>query len=170
MDWYRDGTDIAYFKNNFKRDGKYGLEKFHYTFTFTYTFPHDKDTVYFAYSLPYTYTDLCEDLDIMMADKRISTFVSRNTLCRTLAGNKCEYLTITSRENTSVDDPDRINKKGVVISARVHPGESVASWMMKGVIDFLVSDKIEAQALRKLFIFKIIPMLNPDGVINGNYR
>jgi len=52
----------------------------------------------------------------------------------------------------------------------VHPGETVGSWMMKGVIDFLTGDSIEAQALRKLFVFKIIPMLNPDGVINGNYR
>jgi len=60
--------------------------------------------------------------------------------------------------------------KGVVISARVHPGESVGSWMMKGVLDFLTSDCIEAKALRKLFIFKVIPMMNPDGVINGNYR
>ena len=170
VDWFRDGTNISYYKNNFKREGKFGLEKFYYTFTFTYTFPYDKDTVYFAYSLPYTYTDLCDDLTNLMADQRISSFVSRNTLCRTLAGNKCEYLTITSRENLPEDDPNRIKKRGVVITARVHPGESVGSWMMKGVIDFLVGDSIEAQALRKLFIFKIIPMLNPDGVINGNYR
>lgn len=100
----------------------------------------------------------------------MSGFTSRNTLCRTLAGNKCEYLTITSRENKVDDDTNKINKRGVVISARVHPGESVGSWMMKGVIDFLTSDCIEAEALRKLFIFKVIPMLNPDGVINGNYR
>jgi murein tripeptide amidase MpaA len=79
-------------------------------------------------------------------------------------------LTITSRENKADDDPTKIVKKGVVVSARVHPGESVSSWMMKGVIDFLTGDTIEAQALRRLFIFKIIPMLNPDGVINGNYR
>lgn len=57
-----------------------------------------------------------------------------------------------------------------MISGRVHPGETVGSWMMKGVIDFLTGDSLEAQALRKLFVFKIIPMLNPDGVINGNYR
>jgi hypothetical protein len=42
--------------------------------------------------------------------------------------------------------------------------------MMKGVIDFLISDAPEAKALRDQFVFKIIPMLNPDGVINGNYR
>lgn len=170
VEWFRGGEDISYYRNNFKREGKFGTEKFYYTFTFTYTFPVDRDTVYFAYSLPYTYTDLCDDLAKLMGDPRISTFVSRNTLCRTLAGNKCEYLTITSRETVPEDDPNRIKKRGVVVSARVHPGESVGSWMMKGVIDFLVSDCIEAQALRKLFIFKVIPMLNPDGVINGNYR
>ena len=42
--------------------------------------------------------------------------------------------------------------------------------MMKGVLDFLVGDSEEAKILRNNFIFKIIPMLNPDGVINGNYR
>jgi hypothetical protein len=41
---------------------------------------------------------------------------------------------------------------------------------MKGFIDFLLSDDPEAEHLRENFIFKIIPMLNPDGVINGNYR
>lgn len=43
--------------------------------------------------------------------------------------------------------------------------------MMRGVIDFLTDvDNQEAKLLREKFIFKIIPMLNPDGVINGNYR
>ena len=62
-------------------------------------------------------------------------------------------------------------RKGVVLTARVHPGESVGSWMMKGALDFLVdSDSVEAEYLRQNFVFKVIPMLNPDGVINGNYR
>ena len=169
-EWFRDGTDIAYYKNNFRREGKYGLDKNYYTFTFTYKFPYNKDSVYFAYSLPYTYTDWTEDLDKIMADPTKATFWSRNTLWRTIAGNKWEYLTITSRESKVEDSGNKIEKKGVVISARVHPGESVGSWMMKGVLEFLTSDLIEAQALRKLYIFKVIPMLNPDGVINGNYR
>ena len=61
-------------------------------------------------------------------------------------------------------------KEGVVITGRIHPGESNSSFMMKGVIDFLVSDDPVACELRDKFVFKIIPMLNPDGVINGNYR
>ena len=42
--------------------------------------------------------------------------------------------------------------------------------MMKGVIDFLTGPSKEAFLLRENFIFKLIPMLNPDGVISGNYR
>jgi murein tripeptide amidase MpaA len=63
------------------------------------------------------------------------------------------------------------NRKGIVITARVHPGESNSSFVMKGIIDFLTSsDNIEAISLRKNFIFKLVPMINVDGVILGNYR
>lgn len=42
--------------------------------------------------------------------------------------------------------------------------------MMKGLIDFLTGPSLDAKILRDNFVFKIVPMLNPDGVINGNYR
>jgi len=41
---------------------------------------------------------------------------------------------------------------------------------MAGVIDFLVSNNPTAKILREFIIFKIVPMLNPDGVYHGNYR
>ena len=41
---------------------------------------------------------------------------------------------------------------------------------MHGVIEFLTSNLPEANDLREKFIFKVVPMLNPDGVIYGNYR
>ncbi len=135
--------------------------------TFTYDFLFDDDTVYFAYCYPYTYTDIIEHLNIIMADPIKSKFCGRKTLCETLAGNKCEILTITSKQNSE----NKSKRKGVVLTARAHPGESVGSWMMKGAIDFLTDENNEeAEILRQNFVFKIIPMLTPDGVVNGNYR
>ena len=52
----------------------------------------------------------------------------------------------------------------------MHPGESNSSYLVHGVIKFLLSEAPEAAELRDKFIFKVIPMLNPDGVIYGNYR
>jgi murein tripeptide amidase MpaA len=56
----------------------------------------------------------------------------------------------------------------------VHPGETNASWMMEGLLDTLLNPKDEEKELvRNLkdhFEFYIVPMLNVDGVINGNYR
>ena len=66
--------------------------------------------------------------------------------------------------------PQNKYKKHVILTARVHPGETCASYIMQGVLDFLCSDKPEAKELRRRFIFKIVPMINPDGVIAGNYR
>ena len=74
--------------------------------------------------------------------------------------------------------PERLNqynlnhrhKKIIVLTARVHPGESNASYVMHGLLDFLTSDDPEAVEMRSHFIFKIVPMLNPDGVQFGNYR
>ena len=62
-----------------------------------------------------------------------------------LAGNKVEMLTITSKNNLE----NLSKRKGVFLSARVHPGESVGSWMMKGAIDFLTDENSEeAELLR----------------------
>ena len=40
--------------------------------------------------------------------------------------------------------------------------------MMKGFLDYITSDDPDAVTLRDNFVFKVIPMLNPDGVI-GEY-
>jgi hypothetical protein len=42
--------------------------------------------------------------------------------------------------------------------------------MIRGTLMFLTGNSPAAAALREAFIFIVIPMLNPDGVIQGNYR
>ena len=89
-------------------------------------------------------------------------------MCKTLAGNDCEMVIITNFRSKAEDIAFR---QSIIISSRVHPGESNSSYIVEGLIDYLVnSPDVEAENLRNKFVFKIIPMLNPDGVIAGNYR
>jgi hypothetical protein len=138
----------------------------YYTLTFTHTFAHSNDICYFSMCYPYTYTDLNHYLYSLQCSPQKAPRMKREVLCKTLAGNNCDLLTITE---PGCKSSELVNKRlGVVITARVHPGESNASYIMHGIIEYLLSD--EATSLRKKFVFKIVPMLNPDGVINGNYR
>jgi len=59
-------------------------------------------------------------------------------------------LTITSPTTKTAEQQ---TKKGVVLTARVHPGETNASWMMKGLLDFLLNDSADAKVKRKKKIF-----------------
>lgn len=161
--WTRTGENICYYQNNIKRrNGQY-----YYTATFTLRFDHNHDTAHVAYCYPYTYTDLQRYLKALEDDPQRRQRFRRRPLCQTLAGNTCDLLTITTFDS----DPEALRgRRGVVLSARVHPGESNSSWMMKGAIDFLTGNSLDAKILRDNFVFKVVPMLNPDGVINGNYR
>lgn len=58
----------------------------------------------------------------------------------------------------------------IILLARSHPGESVTSFVCQGFLEFLLGSHPIASVLRENFVFKIIPMLNPDGVFLGNNR
>ncbi|KFV14688.1 Cytosolic carboxypeptidase 1, partial [Pterocles gutturalis] len=174
--WTRVGTDICYYKNHFSRSsiaagGQKG--KSYYTITFTVTFQHKDDVCYFAYHYPYTYSTLkmhLQKLESMHNPQQI--YFRQDILCETLAGNSCPLVTITAMPESNYYEHicQFRNRPYVFLSARVHPGETNASWVMKGTLEYLMSNNPSAQCLRESYIFKIIPMLNPDGVINGNHR
>ena len=58
--------------------------------------------------------------------------------------NECEALWLTDHSAPAAE----INARPVVaVSARVHPGESNASWMMQGILDFLSGPTAEVRAI-----------------------
>ncbi|XP_071424953.1 cytosolic carboxypeptidase 4 [Pithys albifrons albifrons] len=174
--WIRAGHDICYYKNHYHCNATAGggmRGKFYYTLTFSIKFPHKDDVCYLAYHYPYTYSTMMSHLDILEQNRNPKkVYWRQQTLCQTLGGNPCPLLTVTAMpESKNRDDLQQFcNRPYVFLTARVHPGESNASWVMKGTLEFLVSSDPIADLLRKCFIFKIVPMLNPDGVINGNHR
>ncbi|XP_067874643.1 cytosolic carboxypeptidase 2-like isoform X2 [Heterodontus francisci] len=164
--WFRSGHHIMYKPWNKKTFNNLFPYAQHYCLEFQIEFSNKDDTYYLAHCYPYRYTDLKAHLDEIINDSKHLTHFKKEVLCETRAGNSCFLLTITDytgKENSEA-------KLGVVLTARVHPGETQSSWMMKGILDFLISEEPTAKELRRRCIFKIIPMLNPDGVIVGNYR
>ncbi|XP_040897730.1 cytosolic carboxypeptidase 1 isoform X4 [Toxotes jaculatrix] len=173
--WVRTGADICYYKNHFARSsiaagGQKG--KSYYTLTFSTTFSHKDDVCYFAYHYPYTYSTLKMHLSKLEALRTPQIYLRQDVLCESLGGNSCPLLTITAMPESNSNDHicQFRNRPLIFLSARVHPGETNASWVMKGTLEFLMGSSPLAASLREAYIFKIVPMLNPDGVVNGNHR
>ncbi|KAJ3113758.1 Cytosolic carboxypeptidase 2 [Phlyctochytrium bullatum] len=166
--WHRVGFNINYMRNNLLSDPTDpAASKPLHTLTFTYSHHHPDDTLYFAHCYPYTYTDLHRDLLYLKSDPERSPYFRHTVIGKTVAGNQVDMVSITS---LATRPEDLMGRKAIVVSARIHPGETNSSYMMRGLLLFLTSERKEAKELRDRFVIKAVPMLNPDGVIIGNYR
>ncbi|KAM5170386.1 cytosolic carboxypeptidase 3 [Mantella aurantiaca] len=159
--WHRIGDEVKYYKNNLGQDGQS-----YYSLSWKFRFPHSRDVCYFAHCYPYTYSNLQDYLAGIASNPERSKYCKIRVLCHSLAGNIVYVLTITNPFPAAKER----KKKAVILTARVHPGETNSSWVMKGFLDYILSSQNDARLLRDTFIFKVVPMLNPDGVIVGNYR
>lgn len=120
-------------------------------------------------------------------DLRDDIYYYRELLTQSVEKRRVELLTITSFHGIQTAREERLrnlfpddktprchtfkNKKIIFISSRVHPGETPASFVLNGFLSMLLDRKsIVSITLRRMYVFKIIPFLNPDGVYNGLYR
>uniref|UniRef100_A0A3B4WSK0 Cytosolic carboxypeptidase-like protein 5 n=1 Tax=Seriola lalandi dorsalis TaxID=1841481 RepID=A0A3B4WSK0_SERLL len=151
-------------------------------------------TTYFSFCYPFSYSE-CQEM-LQQLDESypnaaklspISVYYHRELLCHSLDGNRVDLLTVTNcngmheeREprlpklfpDNNTPRPHRFSSKRVFfLSSRVHPGETPSSFVFNGFLNFILRrDDPRAHALRNMFVFKLIPMLNPDGVVRGHYR
>lgn len=135
-----------------------------YVMSFAFIFDREDDVYQFAYCYPYSYTRLQNYLDNL--EKRNMDYFSRELLCLTVQQRRLDLITITHPDNLYPEETKRI----VFVTSRVHPGETPSSFVCQGFIDFLISNHPVAKTLREHIVFKVVPMLNPDGVYLGNYR
>ncbi|XP_032453124.1 cytosolic carboxypeptidase 6 isoform X1 [Nasonia vitripennis] len=147
----------------------------HYVLSFAFAFDREDELYQFALTYPYSYTRHLGHLDNLRIK---SPAVKRETLASSIQKRKVELLTITTEDSrtsansSSPNEPaeQQRSRRAVVIFGRVHPGESPSSFVCQGLLDFLVSAHPIAKVLRDYVVFKVVPMLNPDGVYLGNYR
>ena len=131
--WHRGCEQINYKENEIKRKAFMNYS----TLSFIYNFEYSNDLVFFAYSIPYSFSDLNKFINSIIQDPARANFVNKKILCKTNGGNNCEYLIITSKikHKNEISNPhmqEKKIKKLICLTARVHPGETVSSWVMQG--------------------------------------
>ncbi|MDD5341953.1 MAG: M14-type cytosolic carboxypeptidase [Patescibacteria group bacterium] len=129
-----------------------------------YTFPgagieFTSDTVYIAHGIPYTYTDSENDLTTWSA----SPYVTVTDIGNSVQSRMMHLVTIQDTASPIT----AANKKVYWFIARQHGMEPMGSYAIQGVINFLIGSSDEAKLMRRTSIFKIIPMMNPDGAYQG---
>ena len=112
---------------------------------------------------PYTYSDLLRDVESY--EKSANAKV--DILTYSLAGLAIPIVTITRSAKTAPQAPK--NKNLYLVTARIHPSETCSSFIVSALIQELLSNR-DYEEFLKSNVVKIVPMVNPDGVIFGNFR
>lgn len=153
-------------------------------FSWNFDCIYSDNEVYFALVPPYSYEHSIKTLDLYQSlCPSDSTFI-REVLAKSLDNRDIELITISSNKNFLPEREEKplgsfpgtnprcfkSTKPIIFIGTRVHPGETPSSYMLDSIIQTIISKDTRGLALRNNFVFKIIPMLNPDGVRRGHFR
>lgn len=168
--------------------------------TFTYRFLDVKGAItYFAFCYPWSYMEQQERLneydkrfahckEISSSSPKDRIYYHRELLCHSPDKLRIDLVTVSSCHGISSETEPRFDhnlfpekdvqrcrkfhgKRVFFLSSRVHPGETPASFVFNGFLEFILKENDpRAKALRRQYVFKFIPILNPDGVQRGHYR
>ncbi|GAC14938.1 M14 family metallopeptidase [Aliiglaciecola lipolytica] len=136
----------------FRVDSTFDGDNLNMSFT-----PEHKHT-YFAYFTPYSYE---RHLDLL-ASAQVNDRCQLHHLGETLDGRDMSVLEIGEAEE---------GKKTIWIIGRQHPGESMAEWLIEGLLIrlFDADDGVARRLLDKAVIY-VVPNMNPDGSVRGHLR
>lgn len=120
-------------------------------------------SIYFAYFEPYSYDRHLDLIGFATESDKVEV----EHLGSTLDGRDMTLLKITDEESAT----PTAEKRKVWLTARQHPGESMAEWFVEGFLERLLDgDDAVSRVLLDKCIFYVVPNMNPDGSVRGNLR
>lgn len=118
----------------------------------------DCDAIQIAYFAPYSYE---RHLDLL-SSAQLHPDVNLEHLGLTLDGRDITLMKVGNGD---------ASKRNIWITARQHPGETMAEWLIEGLVNRLLdNDCPTAKALLDKANFYIVPNMNPDGSVRGHLR
>ena len=186
----RDLPTYSSQENNFTMSFKFrNIEEPNCLIFFAFTYPYTyKELQTDLGKLEKKYSNANLNWSELQSLPSTSIYFNRELVIKSLESRRLDLITISGMNNiVKAKEPTLTNlfpdqdgsrrphkfsnKKTVFLSARVHPGETCSSFVINGFIRFLLnSTDLRAAALRSKYVFKLVPMLNPDGVFRGHYR
>ena len=120
------------------------------------------DSIQIAYFAPYSY----ERHQDLLAAVQTHPLVALEHLGETLDKRDLTLVKIGNGDSSS-----ETHKRSIWITARQHPGETMAEWLVEGLIYALLdSDNATAKQLLEKADVYIVPNMNPDGSVRGHLR
>jgi murein tripeptide amidase MpaA len=118
----------------------------------------EMDSVYYAYFAPYSLERHAD----LVAEAQCAEGVSYERLGATVDGRDLDLLVI--------GEPDD-RRPSCWIIARQHPGETMAQWLVEGLLERLLDDEDPvARWIRERATLYVVPNMNPDGSFRGHLR
>jgi len=124
--------------------------------SFAYSFSPDAEEVRFCLAVPYLEANLCE----LLARHKDNPHLIVEHHSTTKKGRKMERLRLGKLDGQP--------QYRVLLTARHHCCEMMASWALEGLIDAVLADTPDGRWLRENVEFLVIPFMDKDGVEDGD--
>lgn len=122
-----------------------------------FTKTYEQNSVYFSVGYPFTYSDMLEHISSISS----SNFLQVSNLAVSRGGRDIKLLKITE---PSVSDS---GKSLIWVIGRQHAMESHSNYVVKGFIDFMLSNFPPADSLRRKAIIYVVPVMDVDNAAVG---
>jgi tetratricopeptide (TPR) repeat protein len=123
--------------------------------TFAYEFTKAGERVRFSVGIPYVQSNL----DAFLAAHAGNAHLAKSVLTKSLKGRAVEFL--------QIGQPGA-GKRGMLLTARHHACEALASYVMEGFLSEAISDSPAGLRFRETHVLYVVPFVDKDGVEEGD--